>query len=129
MRVLGILISIAVGVFLIGNGSAQEKKEPTNKEKIIGVWELTKPGEGGKLPVGATMEYTRDGKIKMTGNADGKEFMFDGTYVVEGNKLTAILKTSDREEKGTLTIKELTDKVLVTEDDVGRRVMEFKRKK
>jgi uncharacterized protein (TIGR03066 family) len=78
---------------------------------------VTKPGEGGKPPVGTTIEYTKDGKMKMKGKADGKEFVFEGTYVVEGNKLTGIMKTSDREEKGTLTIKKLTDKELVTEDE------------
>ena len=74
------------------------------------------------------MEYTKDGQVKMTGKADGKEFVFDGTYAVQGNKLTGTMKTSDSEEKGTLTIKKLTDKELVTEDEAGR-VLEFRRKK
>ena len=74
------------------------------------------------------MEYSKDGKIKMTGKANGKELVANGTYVVEGNKFTGMLKTPDREEKGTVTIKKLTDTELVTEDDAGR-VLEFKRKK
>ena len=74
------------------------------------------------------MEYSKDGEIRMTGKANGKEFNFDGTYVVDGNKFTGILQTPDREEKGSVTIKKLTDRELVTEDDVGR-VLEFKRKK
>lgn len=127
MTLLRIAAAVVLVTSLLGILQAEEKK-PDNKTLIVGVWELTKTGKSGKPPVGTTMEYTKDGKVKMTGKAKGKEFVFDGTYVVEGNKLTGTLKTSDREEKGTLTIKKLTDKVLVTEDDVGR-VLEFKRKK
>jgi uncharacterized protein (TIGR03066 family) len=127
MKSLRIVVVAVLVAGLFGSLRAEEKK-PDNKTLIVGVWELTKAGEGAKPPVGTTMEYTKDGKIKMTGKADGKEFVFDGTYVVEGNKLTGTMKTSDREEKGTLTIKRLTDKELVTEDEAGR-VLEFKRKK
>ena len=74
------------------------------------------------------MEYSKDGKIRMTGKAKGKELVANGTYVVEGNKFTGTLKSPYREEKGTVTIKKLTDTELVTEDDAGR-VLEFKRKK
>jgi uncharacterized protein (TIGR03066 family) len=111
---------------LVGALHAQEKKAD-NESLIVGVWELTKADKGGP-PVGTVMEFTKDGKIKMTGKADGKQFVANGTYFVNGNKFTGILKTPDREETGTVTIKKLTDKELVTEDDVGR-VLEYKRKK
>src|SRR5262249_21219182 len=101
--------------------------ERVKETLIVGVWELTKAGEGGP-PVGTTMEFTKDGKVKMSGKADGKEFALDGTYVVEGQKLTATIKSADRTEKGTVTIKKLTDEELVTQDENGR-VLEFKRKK
>lgn len=126
MNSLRIVAATVVVAGLVGSLQAQEKKAD-NKVLIVGVWELTKASED-RPPVGTTMEYTKDGKVKMTGKAKGKEFVFNGTYVVEGNKLTGTMKTSDREEKGTLTIKKLTDKELVTEDEV-RRVLEFKRKK
>jgi uncharacterized protein (TIGR03066 family) len=126
MKSLRIAAAVILIAGLLGSLRAEEKK-PDNKTLIVGVWELTKTGEGGNPPVGTTMEFTKDGKMKMTGKTKGKEFVFNGTYVVEGNKLIGTMKTSDREEKGDLTIKKLTDKELVTND--GARVLEFKRKK
>lgn len=127
MNALRIVAAAILVAGLVGSLWAAGDKAD-NKTLIVGVWELTKVSKGGKTPLGTKMEYSKDGKMKMTGKADGKEFMFEGTYVVEGNKLTGTMKTSDREEKGILTIKKLTDKELVLEDDVGRRVLEFKRK-
>jgi uncharacterized protein (TIGR03066 family) len=123
LRVVPAAVLLAI---LFGTLSADEKKAD-NKTLIVGVWELTKAGEGGP-PVGTTMEFTKDGKLKLSGKADGKEFAFDGTYVIEGDKLTGTLKTQDGTEKDTITIKKLTDKELVTQDENGR-VVEFTRKK
>ena len=126
MNLSRIVASAIVVAGLLGTLQAEEKKTD-NKSLIVGVWELTKTDNGGP-PVGTVMEYSKDGKIRMTGKAKGKELVANGTYVVEGNKFTGMLKTPDREEKGTVTIKKLTDTELVTEDDAGR-VLEFKRKK
>ena len=119
--------TVAVLVASLLSSLEADEKKSDNKTLIVGVWELTKADNGGP-PVGTTMEYTKDGKIKMIGKADGKEIAANGTYVVEGNKFKGTLKSPDREEKGTVTIKKLNDKELVTEDDAGR-VLEFKRKK
>jgi uncharacterized protein (TIGR03066 family) len=126
MNSLRIAPATVLVVSLLGAVQAQEKKADY-RALIVGVWELTKTGDGGP-PVGTTVEFTKDGKIKMTGKADGKEFSFDGTYGVEGEKLNGNLMTPGGEEKGTSKIKRLTDKELVTEDESGR-VLEFKRQK
>jgi uncharacterized protein (TIGR03066 family) len=126
MKSLRIVAAATLAAVLLGSLRAEEKKAD-NKALIVGVWELTKAGEGGP-PVGTTMGFTKDGKVKMSGKADGKEFSFDGTYVVEGDKLSASIKSPDRTEKGTVTIKKLTDKEFVTQDENGR-ALEFKRKK
>ncbi len=126
MNALRIVAAAALAAGLVGFLRAEGQKAD-NKTLIVGFWELTKADKGGP-PLGTIMEFTKDGKVKMTGKANGKDFVANGTYVVEGNKFTGILKTPDREEKGTVTIKKLTDQEFVTEDDVGR-VLEFKRKK
>jgi uncharacterized protein (TIGR03066 family) len=126
MKWLRIVAAAVLVASLLGPLRAEEKKAD-NKTLIVGVWELTKAREGGP-PVGTTMEFTKDGKVKLSGKADGKEFAFDGFYVVQGEKLTATIKSPDRTEEGTVTIKKLTDKELVTQDETGR-VLEFKRKK
>lgn len=101
---------------------AQDKKEPTNKEKIVGIWEVTKSADA---PVGALVEFTKDGKMKLTAKIDGKEITLEGTYTVDGDKINTI---GPKGEKETAKIKKLTDTELAVEDQKGK-VDEFKRKK
>ncbi len=96
----------------------------SNKDKIIGVWEVAKSGSGA--PAGATIEFTKDGKMKMTVSMNGKEMSMEGTYSVEGDKLTAT--AGPKGEKDTATIKKLTDSELVIEDSKGK-TDELKKKK
>src|SRR4051794_24679739 len=103
MNPLRIVAAAVLVAGLLGPLRAEEKKAD-NKTLILGVWELTKARQGGP-PVGTTMEFTKDGKVKMSGKADGKEFAFDGNYVVVGDKLTATIKSPGRTEAGTVTIK------------------------
>jgi len=125
MKSLPIVAATVLVAGLTCSLQAGEQKAD-NKTLIVGVWELTKAGDGGP-PLGTTLEFTKGGNLKMRGKADGKEFVFEGTYIVEGNKLTHMLKILDRDEKDTTTIKKLTNKELVMDNEV--RVLEFKRKK
>jgi uncharacterized protein (TIGR03066 family) len=107
-----------------GEKSEPEKKELPNKEKIIGTWELTK--SDGDVPVGSILEFTRDGKLKLTARIDGKEVSLTQNYAVDGDKLS----TSDQNRVDgwiTTKIKKLTDTELVIQ--VLNGTPEFKRKK
>ena len=127
MKALCILAAGALIAGLVVSLRAEEEKID-NKALIVGIWELTKVSEGPRDV--NTIEFTKDGKFKMKlKGTDGKEFDVDGTYVVEGDKLTAAVKSPVPSEKATATIKKLTDKELVTQNDDGGRVLEFKRKK
>ena len=125
MNLLRIAVAAVLATGLCGALQAQNKKADT-KSLIVGVWELTNTAKGGP-PIGTTMEFTKDGNLKLTSKADGMELIANGKYVVEGNKFTGTLKIRGNEEKGTSTIRKLTDTELVTEDEAGR-VLEFKRK-
>jgi len=101
-----------------------EKKELSNKEKIIGTWELTK--SDGDVPVGSILEFTKDGKLKLTAKIDGKEVNLTQNYAVDGDKLS----TSDLNRVDgwiTTKIKKLTDTELVIQ--VLNGTPEFRRKK
>ena len=110
------------------------KKEATNKEKIVGTWEPAKSKEGDP----DSIEFTADGKMKVTGKDDkGKPIAIGGTYTVEGDKITSVphgpddkpMKGPDgKEMKETATITKLTDTELVTKDEKGK-TDEFKKKK
>jgi uncharacterized protein (TIGR03066 family) len=104
---------------------APEGKGKTNAEKIVGVWVLSKSEAGGTL--GDTMEFSTDGKLKITATLPRGKTSVNVTYNIEGNKLTWTLKGPPRDSTEILTIKSLTDSILVTEDSKGR-VEQFKRK-
>ena len=96
-------------------------------EKLVGVWEVVK-AEQGALPVGSTIDFGKDGKAKVTAVREGKESTAEGTYVVDGTKLTVTLKHGEKEVKHAITIKKLTDTEFVSENEKGKTA-EFKRKK
>jgi uncharacterized protein (TIGR03066 family) len=102
----------------------EAKKELTNKEKIVAVWVVTKSPDA---PPGASVEFTKDGKINISMDLNGKEMKIEGSYTVEEDKINTVLKQGPKEQKETLKIKKLTDTELVTEDEKGK-TDEYKKK-
>jgi uncharacterized protein (TIGR03066 family) len=86
--------------------AAEEKKEPSNKEKLIGTWEVTKSADA---PAGTTIEFTKDGKFKVTAKVDGKEGGYERTYTVDEDTINF---GGDGDPK-TAMIKKLTETILV----------------
>jgi uncharacterized protein (TIGR03066 family) len=100
--------------------AAPAPKAKANKEKIIGSWQLTRLPNGDP-PAGYTAEFTKDGKMKTTGDGEA-------TYEVDGDRLTIRFTSPDgRPRQKTGTIVKLTDKELQIKDESG--VMEFTKKK
>jgi len=125
MRALGTALLASVLVVALSGGYALKADADSNDKKIIGTWEVTK---ADNAPPGATVEFTKDGKIKLRAEFKGKSIAIDGTYKVEGSKIHTTLKFGGQERKETGTIKTLTDTKLVVEDPKGK-VEEYKRKK
>jgi uncharacterized protein (TIGR03066 family) len=119
-----ITLSLAALLF-VGLTLAQgADKKDDNKAKIVAVWEIVK----GNAPKGSTVEFTKDGKIKINLEADGKKIALDGSYEVDGDSIKTTLKGPDgKEHKETLKIKKLTDKEMTTEDEKGK-TDEYKKK-
>jgi uncharacterized protein (TIGR03066 family) len=102
---------------------AAHAQDPTKIPTIVGTWKPTK----GEIPGGATVEFTKDGKMKLTVTFSGQTVTGEATYKVEGDRITTTRTGPDGKEKvATAKIKKLTSKELVIEDDKGR-AMEFKR--
>jgi uncharacterized protein (TIGR03066 family) len=133
MRVLGLTLTACVVLALSACSGDSTKKDKdgkgkdgknggskSNAAKIVGTWEPADPKGAGM-----TLEFTSDGKLKM----DAGPIKIEGTYKVDGDKLTTTMKAEGGKEKTeTGKIKELTDTKLVTEDPKGK-TDEFKRKK
>jgi len=121
MRLIWTAAAACLTLALIGTAEGQG----VDKAKLIGVWEVTK---SENAPPGATIEFTKDGKLLVNFKVGDKEFKADGSYKVDGNKLDTVLNFDGKEVKDSHTIKTLNDTTLVTVDDKGK-VDEFKRKK
>jgi uncharacterized protein (TIGR03066 family) len=87
----------------VAAGRSAEEDKKGNKEKLVGTWERVK----GTLPPGATVEFTKGGKAKLT--------MFgqtlQGTYKVNGGdelEWTLNGKTTKSKVKVTTTEMEVT---------------------
>jgi uncharacterized protein (TIGR03066 family) len=117
------LLCVCLAVVLMPRVSQSEtiKNEPTKSEKLLGTWEVTK---SDTAPVGAILEFKKDGTMKLTVKEDGKETSMECKYKVDGDTITATYPDG-RSQPGK--IKKLTDKELVIEVPKGK-TDEYKRK-
>ena len=119
------MLAFGIAVCLLSGASRADDKVDYAK-LIVGKWEVTK-ADADTVPVGAVVEFTKDGKLKVTGKKDDKEMTIEGTYTVAKNTFTMKLKIGDQEVTKKITITKLTDKEMATKDE--DKVVELKRKK
>ena len=119
------LCAAVLGVCVVVTAGAA-RPDDDNAKKIVAVWEVTK--SGSDIPVGTTIEFTKDGKVKIATKLEGAEVKIDGTYKVEKDKLTVKLKFNEQTIEETATIKKLTDDALEIEDK-DKKVDVMKKKK
>lgn len=116
-----------LGITSSNRALAARLADASNKDKIIGVWEITKGGE--TIPKGALFEFTKEGKLKMTVKIEDRTINLEATYKVEKDQLkTAMTGPDGKKMEDTDTIEKLTDTEMVLKDSKGK-VVEFKRKK
>ena len=96
---------------------ADEKKEAIDAKKLVVKWETEK-----KEGTAYAIQFTKDGRVTVVVTVDGKESKFEGTYKVDGNRVTVTAKADDQEQTMTRTVAKLTDDelVLVNEKVQGR---------
>ena len=121
------LVAVLAVVGLAGAGLWADDKKPDYARQIVGKWEVTKADEG-TLPVGAIVEFTKDGKFKAFEKMGDKDVTFEGTYKVTGDKFEVTLKIGEESHTNTITITKMTDDEMHTKDKDGK-VVEVKRKK
>ena len=114
------LFALALSGMIVGlagfAGAADDKDKDDNAKKIVAKWEVTK--SGSDLPVGSTVEFTKDGKITATIKDDTTKI--EGTYKVEKEKLSVKLKVGDQTVDEVVTITKLTDDALELKDKDGK---------
>lgn len=119
------LMAVGAIVCLFGTAALADGKKD-NAKLIQGKWDVVAAHEGGP-PKGGTVEFTKDGKIKVSGEQNGMKQEFEGTYKVNGNKMVLTFKIGDNERPVDLTIEKLDETTCVTTSSAGK--VELKRKK
>jgi uncharacterized protein (TIGR03066 family) len=120
------LLAIGAIVCLLGSVALADEKKKGNAKLVLGKWEVAASHEGGP-PKGGTVEFTKDGKLKVAGEQNGQKMEFDGTYKVDGDKLTLTFKFGENETPVNLTIEKLDETTFITKSEHGK--VELKRKK
>src|SRR5262245_10362404 len=64
-----------------------KKDKAVDKAKLVGTWELVKTDAKDAPPPGTLVEFTKDGKLKVTVEVGEKKVTLNGTYSVDGDKL------------------------------------------
>src|SRR5437762_1548220 len=108
-------------VCLLGAVALADEKKGDNAKLLVGKWEVTKADEG-TLPTGTMIEFTKDGKLILSGKTGDQEFKMEGTYKLKGDKFDFSLKMGEQEHSDEITIKKLDDKTLSTANKEGKVV-------
>lgn len=111
MRLILGLAMFGALAMLTGSAVGQDKDKIDGK-KLVGKW-ATKDGAPEKF----TVVFTKDGKMTF----DGDGMKIEGTYKLDGNKLSMAIKFGEKENTEKMTILRLTDDEMDTEDSNGKK--------
>ena len=117
-------ILIGLGLVALGGPLGADDKDDKKDaaKKIVGKWEVVKGSQ--PIPPGSVIEFTKDGKLKLTIN----DMTLEGTYTVEKDQLKSKLTVGGQTAEDTDTIKKLTDDELDLEN-TDKLTLNLKRKK
>ena len=93
---------------------------------LLGKWEPEKKPDGvDKLVV----EYKKDDKISVEVETQGMKLNFEGTYKVEGDKLSIKIDINGNEQNQKRKITKLTADEMVTTDEESKEERKYKKVK
>ncbi len=116
----GLGFALACGI-AAADDKKDEKIEKIDGAKLVGKWEPKEAKKGEEF----VMDFAKDGKLAVTGTLDGKLQTFEGTYKLDGVKLTFELKVKGADGKvedikETVTLIKLTDDEMEGKDKEGK---------
>lgn len=108
------LLCLPVALLAHFSLSADDKKaDPIDAQKLIGKWRAKEGAPGG-------FDFREGGKVTMTATVADQPVKFEGTYKVDGNKLTVTVEFGGKDQATTLTVTKLTGTELVIKDEKGK---------
>lgn len=100
------IIAVGVGFLIWSLAAAGESADAPN---LVGIWKIVK----GEVNKGAKVEFTGDGKWKMTKKIKGVQFGNDGTYKVDKDQIEITSEAAGQKQVRTSAIVKWTNKVLI----------------
>jgi len=107
------IVGCALGVLLVASAGLTQEK--IDAKKIIGKWSPVDNKDS------IIVEFTKDNKLVLSVVFEGKTEKLEGTYKLDGNKLTIVVAPKGKEEKEEMTVNKLTDEELETTDAKGKK--------
>jgi uncharacterized protein (TIGR03066 family) len=120
MKLCAAMLGLATVFALAGSAKADDTA------KLLGKWEITK--SGGETPMGAIVEFAKDGKMSAMVNLDGKDLKLTGTYKLDGKKLKVNLTLNDQKIEHEYTVAFKGDDEM-TFEDADKKVDTLKKNK
>jgi len=125
-------VALVSCLLLAGAPAALAAEDKIDKDNLVGTWTFAKTTATDAPPPGAVIKltFTKDGKVTTTMTVKDVTQQQEGSYTVKGDQLTTALKgPGGREQKDTVTIKELTGtKLVINETRRGKTITtEFKK--
>jgi len=119
---VGVALILLLAFSLVVPVHAEDKA----KDLIVGKWAPAKPPPGSKVVI----EFTKDGKVVMTGTANQKDFKLAGSYkLTDDTTLDITLEQNGKARTDTTKIIKLSKDELVTKDANEKEEQSFKRVK
>ena len=109
--IIGAVVVLALAGFTTAAG-----QEKIDGKKLIGKWE---PADlaGARMVV----EFADKGKVTVSVEKGGKSTKVEGTYKLDGNKLTMTMKFMEKEVKEEVKLTKLTDDEMEGENSKGMK--------
>jgi uncharacterized protein (TIGR03066 family) len=114
LKLCGVLAVLSA--FTGGMAADDKKADPIDAKKLVGKWEAKGLGDGESL----VLEFKNDGKMALTAAKGEEQERGDGTYTLDGNKLTVNLTLKGEKDTNVVTISKLTDAELLWTTKSGK---------
>jgi uncharacterized protein (TIGR03066 family) len=123
MRIARLAVLASLVVLFTGS-AALLHAEDKPKDLIVGKWEPTNAPKGLKFVI----EFSKDGKVAITGKAGEKEIKANGTYkFTDDNTMQTEITFDGKKEAKKVKIIKVTKDELVTRDEGDKEDEKFKR--
>ena len=125
MRRLCLTAILAVVVILSASASLLQAEDKA-KDLIVGKWEPVEQAKGEKI----TIEFTKDGKIHISGKEGDTEIKAEGTYkFIDDTTFEATINFGDEKKTEKAKIVKITKDEMVTKREKDKKEETFKRVK